>query len=87
MTEKELIEIMYQKHHKWLLSAKEAAVEWGSSYSALNKLFGGADAISEKIILERKIIPVWTLFGHKRMWKLTNIAKWLLETDSKGEIL
>lgn len=81
MTEKELVEMMYNKHQKLLLNANEAPVEWGSSYSALSKLFGGDNALAENIILERKIIPKWTKVGHKRMWKLTEIAKWILDTE------
>ena len=81
MTNKELVEMMYCKHKKLLLNAKEAATEWGSSYSSLNKLFGGENAISEKIILERKIIPKWTKFGKKRMWKITDISEWILNTE------
>lgn len=85
MTEKELVEMMYRKHNKWLLNAKEASTEWGSSYSALSKLFGGDDALPEKMILERQIIPPWTMFGQKRMWKITDIAKWLLDTEKMGK--
>jgi hypothetical protein len=81
MTEKELVEMMYKKHKKWLLNAKEASTEWGSSYSALSKLFGGSDALPEKMLLQKQIIPPWTMFGQKRMWKITEIAKWLLETE------
>ena len=82
MTEKELVEIMYKKHKKWLLSAAEAALEWGSSYSSLSKLFGGKNALPESVILEKNIIPCWSKIGHKRMWKLTEIAKWILETEN-----
>lgn len=81
MTEKELVAIMYEKHKKWLLNAKEASSEWGSSYSALSKLFGGGDALPEKIILEKQIIPPWIIFGQKRMWKITDIAHWIINTE------
>lgn len=83
MSERELVEMMYQKHQKWILTGKEAALEWGSSYSALSKLFGGANALPDKIILEKNIIPRWTQSGKKRTWKLTAIAKWLLETEQQ----
>lgn len=83
MTEKELAELMYQKHQKWALSMEEAALEWGSSYSYVSKLFGGANALSEKMILEKQIIPKWVKYGERRMWKITEIAKWLLETEKK----
>jgi len=83
MTEKEIVELMYQKHQKLLLSATEAPLEWGSSYSALSKLFGGEDAIPEIVILEKNIIPRWTKIGNQRKWKLTDIAKWLLNTEEK----
>lgn len=83
MTEKEVVEILYKRYQKMLLTAKEAPEEWGSSYSSLSKLFGGEDAIPEKTILEKKIIPRWTTLGKKRMWKLTDIAKWLLETEKR----
>lgn len=82
MTEKELVEVMYKKHKKLILSAKEAPIEWGSSYSYLNKLFGGKNAIPEKIILEKKIIPKWMNVGKKRMWKITDISQWILNTES-----
>ncbi|MEW5831692.1 MAG: hypothetical protein AB1763_02515 [Campylobacterota bacterium] len=82
MTEKELVEMMYGKHKKWLLNANEAAAEWGSSYSALSKLFGGSDALPEKMLLQKQIIPPWTMFGQKRMWKITDIAAWLVNTEN-----
>lgn len=81
MTEKEMVEMMYKKHQKLLLNATEAPLEWGSSYSALSKMFGGEDALPESVILEKKLIPRWLKIGHKRMWKLTEIAKWILETE------
>lgn len=81
MTETELVEIMYEKHHKWILSMKEAAIEWGSSYSYVSKLFGGANALPEKLILEKKMIPLWIEYGQRRMWKITDIANWLTETE------
>ncbi|WP_345988752.1 hypothetical protein WCX18_00805 [Sulfurimonas sp. HSL1-2] len=81
MTEKELVEFMYQKHKKWMLNSKEAPYEWGSSYSSLSKLFGGKNALPEKLILVKKIIPPWTTINKRRMWKLTDIAKWLIETE------
>ena len=83
MTEKELVEMMYKKHQKWLLSMEEAAIEWGSSYSYVSKLFTKDSPMSEKIILERQIIPLWIQYGGRRMWKITDIAKWLLETEKK----
>ena len=83
MNEKELVEMMYQKHQKLLLNTKEAPIEWGSSYSALSKLFGEKSAISEKIIREKHMIPNWTTLGKKRMWKLTDIAKWILDTQKE----
>lgn len=81
MTEKELVKLMYEKHEKLLLNATEAPLEWGSSYSTLSKMFGGEDALPESVILEKKLIPRWLKIGKKRMWKLTEIAKWILETD------
>lgn len=81
MTEQELVEIMYKKHKKLLLTMKEAAKEWGSSYSKVSKLFGGKDALSEKLIIEKNLIPRWTKMGSKRMWKLIDIAKWILNTE------
>lgn len=83
MTEKELVEMMYEKHKKWLLNAKEASSEWGSSYSALSKLFGGGEALPDKMILQKQIIPPWVMFGQKRMWKITEIAKWIINTEKK----
>lgn len=81
MTEQELVKILYDKHNKMVLNAVEASVEWGSSYSSLSKLFGGKNALPERIIREKKIIPEWTQIGSKRMWKLTDIAKWILDTE------
>lgn len=83
MTEKELVEIMYGKHKKWLLNANEAASEWGSSYSYVSKLFGGENALSEKFILEKNIIPPWINYGGRRMWKINDIATWLINTELK----
>lgn len=83
MTEKELTELMYQKHQKWILSMEEAALELGSSYSYISKLFGGASALSEKIILENQIIPPWIEYGGRRMWRITDIAKWILNTEKQ----
>lgn len=83
MTEKELVEIMYRKHQKWLLDSEEAPIEWGRSSSYLNKLFGGKDAIPEQIIKNKQIIPKWILIGKRRMWKLTDIAKWILNTEKE----
>lgn len=85
MTEKELTELMYKKHQKMVLSMEEAAVEWGSSYSYVSKLFGGANALSERMILGKQIIPKWVKYGERRMWKITEIAKWLVNTESKKE--
>jgi hypothetical protein len=86
MTEKELVELMYDKHKKWLLSMEEAAVEWGSSYSYLSKLFTKDSLLSEKMILEKQIIPPWVQYGGRRMWKITDIAKWLVNTEpTKGK--
>ncbi|MBE0515598.1 hypothetical protein [Sulfurimonas sp.] len=81
MTEKEIVEMMYQKHQKLFLNATEASLEWGSSYSSLSKLFGGKDALPEAVILEKNIIPQWVMVGNKRMWKLTDIAEWILNTE------
>lgn len=81
MTEKELIAMMYNKHQKWVLSMEEAALEWGSSYSYVSKLFGGGNALSEKMILDKQIIPPWIQYGGRRMWKITEIAKWLANTE------
>lgn len=82
MSEKELITLMYEKHKKWVLSAEEAALEWGSSYSYLSKLFTKDSPFSEEMILQRKIIPKWIKYGSRRMWKITDIAKWLVETEN-----
>lgn len=81
MSEKELVQMMYQKHQKWVLSMEEAALEWGSSYSYVSKLFGGANALSEKLILEKQIIPAWIDYRGRRMWKITDIAEWLVNTE------
>jgi len=81
MTEQELVEMMYKKHKKLLLTMEEAAKEWGSSYSKVSKLFGGKNALSEKFILDNQIVPRWTILGNKRMWKLIDIAKWILDTE------
>lgn len=82
MTEKEImIEKMYEKYGAWLLPVDQAAKEWGMSKSAVNKLFGGANAIPEKIIKSRRIIPLWTMVGKRRRWSLTNIADWVLNTQ------
>lgn len=86
MSEKELVEMMYDKHRKWVLSMDEAAVEWGSSYSFVSKLFTKNSPFSEKMILDQQSIPPWITYGSRRMWKLTDIAKWLVNTEStKGK--
>lgn len=86
MSEKELVEMMYDKHRKWVLSMDEAAVEWGSSYSFVSKLFTKNSPFSEKMILDQQIIPPWITYGGRRMWKLTDIAKWLVNTEpTKGK--
>lgn len=86
MSEKELVEMMYQKHQKWVLSMQEAATEWGSSYSYVSKLFTKDSPFSEKMILDKQIIPPWTKYGGRRMWKITEIAKWLVNTEpTKGK--
>jgi|GEM_PF-3943989 len=78
-----MAKLMYQKHQKWVLSMEEAAIEWGSSYSYVSKLFGGANALSEKMILDQQIIPPWIEYGGRRMWKINDIAAWLLNTEYK----
>lgn len=83
MTEKELVEIMYKKYNKWFLNANETAEECGMSYSKFSKLFGGQNAIPEKIILGKKIIPPWVHIGNKRMWKITEIVKWMSEMERR----
>lgn len=81
MTEKEMVEVMYNKHQKWLLSTEETATACGMSYSKFTKLFGGKDAIPEKIIMEKKTIPAWVYIGATRKWKITEIVKWIIETE------
>ncbi|WP_298692159.1 hypothetical protein [uncultured Sulfuricurvum sp.] len=81
MSEKELVENMYNKHQKWVLSMQEAATEWGSSYSFVSKLFTKNSPFSEKMILEKQIIPPWIQYGGRRMWKITDIATWLVNTE------
>jgi hypothetical protein len=83
MTEKEIVEVMYDKHEKWFLNMQETAMECGISYSKLSKMFGGKDAIPEKIILEKKIMPPWVYIGTKRMWKITEVVKWIIETERR----
>lgn len=86
MDEKELVEKMYDRHRKWVLSMDEAAVEWGSSYSFVSKLFTKNSPFSEKMILDQQIIPPWITYGGRRMWKITEIAKWLVNTEpTKGK--
>lgn len=86
MTEKELVEKMYEKHQKWALDASEAPKEWGRSYSYLSKLFSKESPYSEKILLEKQIIPPWVMYGTRRMWKITDIAAWLVNTEpTKGK--
>lgn len=85
MTEEELVKMMYQKHQKWTLGMKEAPSEWGRSYSFITKLFGGKNAIPDTIILEKKIIPPWIEYRGRRMWKITDIANWIVSTGKKGK--
>lgn len=85
MTEKELVEMMYRKHQKLFLNTTEASIEWGSSPSVVNKLFGGKDALPESVIVGKNIIPVWKKIGNKRMWPLTSIAQWVLNTERESK--
>jgi hypothetical protein len=85
VTEKELVEKMYEKHQKWVLDAKEAPKEWGRSYSHVSKLFGGKDSIPDSIILAKQIIPPWVMYGTRRMWKITDIAHWIINTEKTNK--
>lgn len=85
MSESELVSLMYAKHQKMILSMEAAAVEWGSSYSYVSKLFAKDSPFSEKMILEKKIIPPWIKYGGRRMWKITDIAKWILDTEKASK--
>lgn len=74
MTEQELVKMMYEKHNKMLLNMEEAAIEWGSSYSAVSKMFPKNNPLAEKNLLEKKIIPPWIKYKSRRKWKITDIG-------------
>jgi len=81
MTEEELVQILYAKYGKTVLNRKEVAKEIGMSLSKINKLFGGKNALSKKVILKRKILPIWHISGKQKKWTLVNVAKWILNTE------
>jgi hypothetical protein len=84
MSESDLVALMYEKHQKMVLSMEVAAIEWGSSYSYVSKLFAKESPLSETMILEKQIIPPWIKYGGRRMWRITDIAKWILNSERKG---
>lgn len=88
MTEKMLFDVLYKKHGKMLINLTEACrdKDFGMSYSKASKMFGGKDAIPESVIKEKKLLPIWeTNNCGRRMWKITEIVKWLIETEDRVE--
>ena len=87
MTEKEMFEVLYKRHGKMKINLAEACRnrDFGMSYSKASKYFGGKDALSDSIILKDEILPKWEKEKNGiKMWKLTEIAKWLVETEEKN---
>ena len=85
MHEKEIVEIMYKKHKKLLLNTKETAKEIGISYSNLSKFFTKENNIDIESVKKTKILPTWTKKRKRRVWKITEIAKWLLEKENQND--
>lgn len=87
MTEKEMFDVLYARHGKMKINLAEACrhKDFGMSYSKASKYFGGQDALPESTILEYKILPKWEKTRNGiRIWKLTEIAKWLVETEENS---
>ncbi len=84
MTEKEMVEMLYKQYNKMVINLKEACEYrlFGMSYSKASKLFSGKDQLPDSVILENGILPKWEKKGSGvRQWKLTDIAKWLIEAE------
>jgi len=76
--------ILYEKHGKMKINLAEAcrSKDFGMSYSKASKLFGGDNALSKSVILKNRMLPKWEESENGiRLWKLTEIAKWLIETE------
>jgi hypothetical protein len=87
MTEKEMFTVLYARHEKMMINLAEACrhKDFGMSYSKASKIFGGKNALAESTILKNKILPKWEKTNNGiRLWKLTEIAKWLVETEEKN---
>jgi hypothetical protein len=88
MTEKEIFEVLYKRHRKMKINLAEACRnrDFGISYSKAVKYFGGAKKLPDSIILQKKILPKWEKNENGiKMWKLTEIAKWLTETEGSND--
>ena len=82
MEEKEIVTLLYKKYEKWELKLPEVSKEIGKSYSLTSKYFSGKDSYSDEFIKKHKLLPIWEQFeGKQRRWKLTEIAKWLCNTE------
>ncbi len=86
MTDQELFQILYKRYGKLEINLSEACnyKEFGMSYSKASKMLGnGEGSIPKIVILEKNILPKWTKTERQqRSWKLINIAKWQLDTES-----
>jgi hypothetical protein len=86
MDEKETISLLYKKYGKMKLNLKEVCQEIGISYSKASKYFGGDSSYSDEFIKKHKLLPIWERFkGEQRRWKITEIAKWLCNTEAKDD--
>lgn len=86
MTEKEIFEVLYKRHEKMKINLAEAcrSKDFGMSYSKASKLFGGKNALPKSVILKNKMLPKWEESENRiKLWKLTEIAKWLVEAEQK----
>ena len=84
MTEEKMFHILYKRHGKMKITLAEACrnKDFGMSYSKAAKLFGGKSSLPESTILKKKILPKWEKSTNgRRLWKLVEIAKWLVDTQ------
>ncbi|MCF6245071.1 MAG: hypothetical protein L3J43_08535 [Sulfurovum sp.] len=79
-----LIELINERHKICVLPLTKAAKEWGSSYSDASKLFSPKNGKSIDIIKKHKMVPVWFMVGNKKMWKITDIVDWLINTTKRN---
>lgn len=73
----EKVKIIFEKYETMGLNIKQMSKVIGISSSKTTKIFSD---FSEKIILEKNMLPPWKKIGGTRLWDIEIILKWNSET-------